>query len=259
MKHTYMQSFSALGGIALFGFLGMVTQAPGNPQAILKLTPEEKEILGHMSIVYLDDGFGNMVNKTIRIEGVNVQIVNGTGTTEGSSNGLGNLIVGYNELGNPNGDNRTGSHNYVGGVRNTYSSHGGLVCGDMNTISGPMAAVTGGVRNTASGPVSAVCAGDSNDACGDRTWVGGGIWNTASGGGSTVCGGILNLASGGQTWIGGGESNQATGERSSVAGGRLNVAIGFGSSISGGLNRTSPIAAVNTDYDWIGGSLWEDN
>ena len=81
------------------------------------LTPEQEEILSHMSIVYLDDGFGNPVNKTIRITGVNVQIVNGLDATNGYPpdpnsvdsgltvvNGVGNLVVGYNELGNPLGD-----------------------------------------------------------------------------------------------------------------------------------------------------------
>jgi hypothetical protein len=35
----------------------------------------------------------------IEFSGVNVNIVNGTGTTDGTVNGPGNLIVGYNETG----------------------------------------------------------------------------------------------------------------------------------------------------------------
>ena len=34
---------------------------------------------------------------TTRFSGENVQVVNGTGQTDGPSNGTGNLIVGYNE------------------------------------------------------------------------------------------------------------------------------------------------------------------
>ena len=69
--------------------------------------------LEHMSIVFLDDGFGNMI-ETVRFTGVNVQIVNGLDDTE-TINGAGNLIVGYNEP--PNDADRTGSHNLVGGNR----------------------------------------------------------------------------------------------------------------------------------------------
>ena len=95
-----------------------------------------REILPHLSVEFLDDGQGG-TTKTIRFTGVNVQIVDGTDETEGVTNGLGNLIVGYNELGNnPNGDDRTGSHNIVGGSGSSYSSFGGLVVSQNNTISG---------------------------------------------------------------------------------------------------------------------------
>ena len=76
-------------------------------ERIICLTPEQEEILSHMSIVYLDDGFGNLVNKAIRMDGVNLQIVNGLDATNGFPfdpdsvdpmdtvvNGVGNLIVG---------------------------------------------------------------------------------------------------------------------------------------------------------------------
>ena len=45
-----------------------------------------------------------------------------------AGNGLGNLVIGYNELRGA-GDDRSGSHNLVIGSRNNYSSHGGLVGG----------------------------------------------------------------------------------------------------------------------------------
>ncbi len=43
---------------------------------------EKRDILRHMSIVYLDDGQGGMA-KTIRFTGVNVQVVNGLKSTNG--------------------------------------------------------------------------------------------------------------------------------------------------------------------------------
>ena len=83
-----------------------------------------REIIQHMSIVFLPDGQGGHV-KTIRFTGVNVQVVNGMGATA-TMNGVGNLVVGYKELGNPDGDDRRGSHNIVGGQENTHTSWGGF-------------------------------------------------------------------------------------------------------------------------------------
>jgi hypothetical protein len=72
------------------------------------------------------------------ISGANLRIVNGLGSTE-TTNGLGNLIVGYNELRTdpelpPNV--RTGSHNMIVGKENNFSSFAGLVVGNTNEISG---------------------------------------------------------------------------------------------------------------------------
>jgi len=48
----------------------------------------------------------------------------GSGATEGMINGLGNLIVGYNEDVGSNAT-RTGSHNLVVGIEHSYSSYAG--------------------------------------------------------------------------------------------------------------------------------------
>ena len=53
---------------------------------------------------------------TLRISGLNVQIVNGEGATA-STNALGNLILGYNEPSQETA-RRTGSHNLVLGSGN---------------------------------------------------------------------------------------------------------------------------------------------
>lgn len=67
--------------------------------------------------------------------GCDVEIRNGLGNTE-TTNGSGNLIVGYNE-----GDtsSQTGSHNMVGGTNSEYTSYGGLVVGFANSIYSPYA------------------------------------------------------------------------------------------------------------------------
>ncbi len=124
---------------------------------------------------------------TIRFSGVNVQIVSGSGYTngvvyrnaDGTANGLGNLIVGYNEARFDDGlpstgdtNDRTGSHNIIVGSELNYYSYGGLVVGRRSTIYGRYSSVSGG---------------GSNMAFGDHSSVSGGSYNTASGWSSSVC------------------------------------------------------------------------
>ncbi|MFT5430941.1 MAG: hypothetical protein ACI9OJ_001620 [Myxococcota bacterium] len=144
----------------------------GNPQGLLTLTPEQKEILRHMSIEYLDDGQGGTV-KTIRVTAANWQVVNGQGAT-GTTNGLGNLVIGYNELGNSSGDDRTGSHSLVVGRENSFTSFGGIVGGRDNTVTGEHSTVTGGQDNLAMGAYSSVIGGLAN--------VAGDLYSTVIGG-----------------------------------------------------------------------------
>ena len=97
------------------------------------LTAEEREILEHICLVEESDG-GTGVVKTLRITGLNVQIVNGLGATD-TANAHGNLILGYNEpvMGSVA---KTGSHNLVGGRGNSFQSWGGLVTGQSNRLVG---------------------------------------------------------------------------------------------------------------------------
>ena len=109
-------------------------------------------------------------------------------------NGLGNLIVGYNEPRAGGGENDPhGLAQRGGGAGHNFSRFGGLVVGQLNTISGDFASVSGGESNTASGDFAAVSGG--NDASGDAA-VSGGSGNTASGTAPSVSGGALNTASG---------------------------------------------------------------
>ncbi len=154
--------------------------------------------------------------------GVNVHVQNGSDQTD-TNNGLGNLIVGYNEGDLIDTTQRTGSHNLVIGPQHRYTSYGGLVAGYRNLVTGGNASVSGGEYNTASG---------------DHSSVSGGFDNTASGQSSSVSGGDYNIASGGWSSISGGINNTATGSRSSVSGGFLRTAPGT--------------------FDWAAGGLWQD-
>ncbi|MFC1889292.1 hypothetical protein ACFL4G_06005 [Thermodesulfobacteriota bacterium] len=173
------------------------------------------------------------VGNDIVFSGANVHIVNGTDTTDGAVNGLGNLIVGYNE--EPDIPDRSGSHNIVVGIKHNYSSYGGLVAGKENTISNAYASVCGGFQNVASGYIANVSGGYLNVAAGDLfSHVSGGVANTASGNYSSVSGGRENIASGYGSSISGGHDNVASWQDASVSGGGYNTASGNTSSISGG-------------------------
>jgi len=167
-------------------------------------------------------------NTELFFSGVNVHIVNGLGATNGNpnapfdfrgdlgpvaTNGLGNLIIGYNSSRSTfnETDTRTGSHNLVLGDGNNYSSFGGIIGGQTNTISGPYASVTGGSSNAASLDFSVVTAGVDNVSSGEDAVVTGGLFNTASGAGSVVAGGSSNKASGEASVVTGGFKNTASG------------------------------------------------
>jgi hypothetical protein len=187
---------------------------------------------------------------TILFEGVNVQVVDGSGSTGGTPNGRGNVIVGYNEASFD--QVRTGSHNLVVGEEHAYSSFGGVVAGERNEILARGASVLGGKQNTASGLNSAVCGGNANVASGQYSSVGAGFANTASGINSAVSGGCENTASNTFAAVSGGQQQLASGQWSSVTGGFNNKATGSHTAVSGGSTHTA-----NGQFNWKAGSLSE--
>jgi hypothetical protein len=136
------------------------------------------------------------------ITGTNLHVVNGFGATS-QVNGMGNLIVGYNQLRNDGSDDRTGSHNLIAGDFNNYSSFGGFVAGFNNNITGIYSSVSGGNGNTASGSSSAVSGGRLNTASFHWASVSGGEGNTASQLGSSISGGFGLTQSASFGWSGG--------------------------------------------------------
>lgn len=199
----------------------------------------------------------------------NLNIRNGSGSTSGDPdapyanepNGLGNLIIGYNENGvppcasgclpQPKRD-RSGSHNLIMGEDNGYTSIGGIVVGFANSISAPYATITGGAYNASSGSFSTVTGGEINLATGEGASVSGGFGGVASGRWSSVSGGQSNTAEGEVSSVSGGGVNAASGLQSSISGGAGNkiTSNGQDSSISGGAYRT-----MDNQFTWAGGSL----
>jgi hypothetical protein len=103
-------------------------------------------------IKVLEKGVGG--KPTIVFSGVNVQVVSGAGKTNAAVNGLGNLVIGYDE--NEGKHSQTGSHDLILGEEQTFTSFGGIVAGRFSTVSGEFASVLGGFKNTAEGKLSSV-------------------------------------------------------------------------------------------------------
>jgi trimeric autotransporter adhesin len=186
--------------------------AKADYDALAARVAELEKLLASVSLQTVDG------QPTVRFSGVNVQIVNGQGSTT-TSNGRGNLLLGYNEQRSP-AVSRTGSHYLVIGREHQWTTHSGIVSGFRNTATGQYSSVTGGDSNVAFGNHSSVSGGTNNTASGAASSVSGGSGNTASGTTSSVSGGSGNTASGGQASVSGGFLNSASGPASSILGGQ---------------------------------------
>lgn len=227
---------------------------------------------------------------TAEFTAVNVQVNNGTGTTDGNVNGLGNITIGYNETSinatyfcsdssydeednciNNGGywDNnvRRGSHNLIVGKSNSYDDFGSIIGGNRNNSNGAYtfvagsnnrvyadnSSIVGGGGNQTNAISSSISSGLFNSANGYASSISGGQYNVTLGYGSSVTGGYANTASGSESVVTGGEDNISSGEKSSVTGGSSNTASGHHSVVSGGFNRIA-----SSYLDWRAGGLFED-
>ena len=189
----------------------------------------------------------------VMVSGANLQVVNGLGSTP-TVNGVGNIIVGYdenmgflctvietgpeiyddvqcfNQGGFPLSVSalKTGSHNIVVGDRHTYTSFAGIVGGTANFIRGKGASITGGHYNYADGNWSHVSGGELNNAKASRSTITGGSVNTVEAGArdGSISGGTSNTI-------------QGTSRNGSISGGSATIVTG--------------------NDDWRAGSLFEDN
>jgi len=222
-----------LGLVSLLQPWGLDAQGPegGSRGSLWQRVSALERTLTHVSSVPGEGGQPEVV-----ITGANLRIVNGRRGTA-TANGVGNLLVGYNEPRDDGDNERTGSHNVVVGLGHNFSSFGGLVAGRHNAIRGAFASVSGGFDNTASGDSASVSGGIFNRASGLSASVSGGFDNTASGNAAAVSGGDGNTASGNAAAVSGGHGNTASGNAAAISGGEANMARGFSASVSGGRNR----------------------
>lgn len=175
-----------------------------------------------MCVRVIEGELGGMPGPHWIFSGCNVHVRAKNLATDAPPNGLGNLIVGYNEgrcrsldsdipSDNPNPGSgfpdacltdeecgtgrvcdftgRQGSHNLIVGHQHSYPSFGAVLGGRLNAASGRHATVSGGDSNRASGDFASVAGGSFNHAAGRAAEVTGGIRNVASGERSVVVGG----------------------------------------------------------------------
>lgn len=202
---------------------------------------QQAEELKLEDFVFIDlNPINGVVGPHIIFQGVNVHIESGTGATDDFERltGLGNLFIGYNEVGD---GQRFGSHNLVVGPGHSYTSHGGFLAGAGNIIAGPNATVSGGTNNVASGIGSIVCGGETNTVTGDHASIAGGLQNEAEGRFASIIGGSSNVASGSFTNVTGGRNNRASGESTAVYGGADSHAQAALTAVLGSLGGHTPV------------------
>lgn len=197
--------------------------------------------LGDYVSVDANNTVNDLAPPHIFIDGANVHVRNGEGETD-IRNGLGNLLVGYNEVQPvPEGEDpvrRDGSHNLVVGPEHGYRDNGGFVAGVRNIINGQGASVTGGSNNRAL-TAATVTGGMNNRALGLHTVISGGQGNIAGGRWASLIGGFGNQTNGDHASVLGGSINEAWGSKSTVTGGAFCMENRDSGASTGGIGPTS--------------------
>lgn len=221
------------------------------------LEPRVRALEALLTAFSVEDG-----GRTLRLTGMNLQIVSGAGSTDADPNGLGNLIVGYDEpaLGEcavPTAgsdgfalcrtDADCAPNRCSQGTIPTQCTVSRDVCiqdtdCDENYCiffddqkSGSHNVVVGGGHGFRS--FGGVVSGTENVVAAPGASAVGGRRNQALGPGAAVVAGDANLAVGSYSGIHAGERNLTTGRSASVNAGRGNEAKGSVSSITGGSRR----------------------
>jgi hypothetical protein len=104
---------------------------------------------------------------TVVVDGANLQIRNGTGSTE-RVNGLGNLIIGENvQRRGQRGWSQECSHSLLIGDRHACFDYGHVLIGEQHLGRGAFASALNGYANWAQAPYSVIVSGDGNTTRGE--------------------------------------------------------------------------------------------
>ena len=169
---------SVVGADASHGLQKSVADIAANPVLTLSWLP---------TYLSLDMSAENGVTgPNVVFQGCNLHVM--SSTSEGDSSGLGNLIVGWDDVPG-HGASRTGSNNLVAGDDNNFTNCAGFLAGIDNSCTGEFASVSGGADNWGSAEFSSVSGGEDNSANGFFSSVSGGRNNTVIGSWASIGGG----------------------------------------------------------------------
>jgi len=294
--------------VTLIMLLTAMSKVPTGNEAFLQARVAELEAkvaalearLAESTVLQLDDYLvldtTDITRPTARFDGVNLQVVNGAGADSDVPNGLGNIIIGYDQpYTQREGDefdsvcalgtyldesscltagydwapqHKSGSHNLVVGPGHRYSWLYGIAAGLDDTINNEGSTVIGTRFGVAQGLRAIVMGGSTNRALGNNSVVLGGWGNLASGPASKVVGGVHNAATDQGATVSGGNYNLASGFNSTVSGGNENIASGPQSVVSGGYKNVAEAQysvvgggqerSAQGMSDWVAGSLFQD-
>ena len=232
---------------------------------VLALQTELAEVQSHV-VIGLND-YVSVIDSTnnVMVSGANFQITNGLGAEPSSwlgqtgTNGLGNLIIGYNEeTGYAEEYVKTGSHNLVIGVDHSYMGYGNIIGGMRNEVNAQYSACISRESEMTWGNVNILLGGARNIMVGtSRSVLIGGEWNTLGTDStdtrySVLAGGRVNHIQDGYSnsiFGGGGNVTTLEGLNRSIFGGMENLQrAGYGSTIVGGRYTVAEIRA--NDANW---------
>lgn len=219
-------------------------------------------LLAHAS---LDDDGNLVIRGSLFVDGGNLHVQDGTGATyseSGAGNGLGNVIIGYDE---DNGDEKSGSHNLVVGPYHSYAFAGNVVGGYDNAVSATAAAVLGGYGNQVGGDQSVALGGTYLTVDGYHSAAIGGNMNSVSGPNSVSLGGFSIDLDGDNSVTVAGFDNTLSSDNAAIVAGDHHHLSGSWAAILGGsahdVSGTSAVAAggdhatvAGTDASTFGGS-----
>jgi hypothetical protein len=179
--------------------------------------------------------------------GTNVYIQKGAAAGDVSVNGLGNLIIGFNNP-RPEFNTRSGSHNIIYGDGVNYTGHHNLIGGYINSLGGNYNAILSGRYNRVSSPgdtFSVLLTGQENQVFSKFSLQGTGILNRNERDHAMILGGRSNLITNG-TWNAGnfgaivtGENNTVTADAAAILTGRGNRATAPGAALGSADGRIS--------------------
>lgn len=188
---------------------------------------------------------------SVSFSGVNVYVDNGSGASAvadgGITNGVGNLIIGYNEVG---ASTKTGSHNVIIGPRHFYTSELGIISGTDNLVTAPNAAVIGGIANAVEAESSIIAGGNHNTVDGNNSAVVASERSFSSGSFTAVIASLTSRVTGAESFVASSVDSSATFLNTTVLGSRNGHAK---AQQSGVLGKTAVIIPVNTECNstWL--------